>query len=174
MAKLTASQREPIRVWRCAVVTRQFCWVLIAASVATALWLLAFPPGGAARMELLPPVLICATCALVTYRCAISSRITATAWGLVVSNPILEWCVPWSEVAHVEPRKNGIWITRRDRWPVTAWAVQQAPISVIFRRVTRAEIVVEQIVDLAREHGSLLEDDVDDFVTYHASTTSSV
>lgn len=172
MDQLKATQRDPIRVWRCAPMTRRFCSVLIAAAVATALWLLAFPPGDATRMDMLPPVVMCATCALVTYRCGISSRITATEAGLIVSNPVLKKHVPWSEIGRVEPGKDGIWITRQDRWPVTAWAVQQAPISAIFRRSTRAEVVVAQIVDLAREHGSPLEED--DSVTYHASTTDSV
>lgn len=149
---------KSLRVWRSAPLTRRFCWALVVIASCVAAWLLTFPPVDAvnSRIDFVVLASVCLLTALAAYRGGIRSCIIATPSGLLLRNVTFSRRIPWHEITDLAPSKNGIVISRGEKWPVTAWAVQEAPITVMLGRTSRAEEICREIRDMARNYGAPL------------------
>lgn len=81
---------------------------------------------------------------------AVRPRVCAGTSALKVRNLVATHHVPWEEVLQAEPGYYGIIIRRRTEADVVAVAVQKSNMASWLGRRTRADLVAERIMDIAR------------------------
>lgn len=82
---------------------------------------------------------------------AMRPKLCASRETLVVRNPFWTHRIPAASIADVQPGYFGLVITRRDRGPVHAWAVQQGNAAAVGPHETRAQEVARWVLDVMRE-----------------------
>jgi hypothetical protein len=142
--------------------------VLVAAAILAAVaWVILDPDADAVAVALV--VVAGLVIAAVLWRAGIHPSVTATQYGLVIRNPLARVVVPWQDVRGASAGYDGVVIFRRAAPPVVIWAVQKSNLATWSGSRTRADAVARRLVELAVEHGAVVESGSDIEASVHRS-----
>lgn len=147
------------RVWRAAPGTLAVVIVFVVAA-ATAVPALAYLVWTSNGGWLLPALLgaLSAVALLYAWRFGLHPRLRADKQGITVVNPFSSRRFDWEDIRVVAPGENGLVIASTEA-TVEAWCVQKSNFAARRGKLTRADRVTRELLDLLEEHDPPLEDE---------------
>jgi GNAT superfamily N-acetyltransferase len=147
------------RVWRVAPATLALVIVFMVAA-ATAVPALAYLIWTADRGWVVPALLATLSLVAVLYawRFGLHPRLRVDREGITVVNPFSTHRFAWDDVRVVAPGENGL-VVASTELTAEAWCVQKSNFAARRGRLTRADRVTQELLDLREEHDPPLEDE---------------
>lgn len=147
------------RAWRAgpATLTLVIVFAVAAAVVIPVLAYLIYEHDGT---PWIPALLVALTLAALFYawRFGIHPRLTVTTHTIEVVNPFRRYEFDWDDVTLIAPGENGLMIGSEDAL-AEAWCVQKSNYAVRRGRLTRADRIADQLLDILDEHDPPMEDE---------------
>jgi GNAT superfamily N-acetyltransferase len=139
----------PRRVWRAAPLTLVLV-ITFAVLAGVSIPVLAYLIYAQLRSWPLPALLIGLTAISLLYawRFGLHPRIRADAYGLLIINPFRRARFEWDDITVLRPGENGLIVASPEQ-SVEAWCVQKSNSATKRGRVTRADRVATQLLELA-------------------------
>lgn len=95
---------------------------------------------------------------LYAWRFGLHPALRATTRGVVVVNPFSRHAFAWDDITLIAPGENGLLVGSQDE-SVEAWCVQKSNYAARRGRLTRADRVAHELLDILDEHNPPLEDE---------------
>jgi ribosomal protein S18 acetylase RimI-like enzyme len=153
---MTVSTR---RVWRAATPTLVIVWIF-AVLAAVAIPILAYLIYTRERMPWLSmPLLVVAGLGLLyAWRFGLHPRIRAEEDVLRIDNPFKHHEFAWDDITLIAPGENGLLVGSEDQL-AEAWCVQKSNAATKRGKVTRADRIASERIDILEQHNPPITDD---------------
>jgi ribosomal protein S18 acetylase RimI-like enzyme len=108
----------------------------------------------------IPALLIGLTLLALAYawRFGLHPRLVATDRGIEVVNPLRRSSLEWYDITVIAPGENGL-IVASEEQRLEAWCVQKSNRATRRGRITRADLIAHQLLDILEQFDPPLEDD---------------